>query len=187
METCTVLTVGAVAVAAGALVVVVKKGIRKAGAKESHEKIRKEDTSGPNLVLARKAFLNHIDDFSNLFFSLESGADVNKWTEVIITINDKDLTNLWLKCIKMQDVNKKWMQILASWQVKRDTCKSFTCLTSSNIASYTLPDGSTLLMDKKYEVVTPCWVYTFEDEDGKTIKQIISKGIVVPARESWKK
>lgn len=183
MGTSTVLIVGGVVVATGALAVLIKKSNRKDGSKYTTNQRGEDEVSKPNLLLAKKAFLEHLDDFSNLFPLLESGVEINKWTETIITINDKDLTNLWAKYVKLQEVNTKWIQLLASWQVKRDTCKSFTCLTNSNIASYILPDGSTLLMDVKYKVITPCWVYTFEDEQGKTNKRIVSKGIVVPTQE----
>lgn len=190
MGTSTVLIVGGVVVATGTLAVLVKKSIRKDGSKNTVNQRTENEDSKPNLIMARKAFLEHLDDFSTLLPLLESGVEINrenfnKWTATIISINDKDLTDLWTKYLELYKTNiyTKWIQLLASWQVKRDTCKSFTCLTNSNIASYTLPDGSALMMDVKYKVITPCWVYTFEDEYGKTTKRIISKGIVVPIQE----
>lgn len=180
MGTSTVLIIGGVAVATGALAMVIKKAISKDSPTKQEKRSGEFEASIPNQILARKAFLSHLDDFALLLPSLESEIAINKWTETIVSVNDKDLTGLWAKCVQTREVKTKWIQLLASWQVKRDTCKSFTCLTNSNIAAYSLPDGSSLTMEEKYKVITPCWVYTFDDEQGQTIKRVVSKGIVVP-------
>lgn len=134
----------------------------------------------PNPIKAKKAFMNHLNDFSKLLPTLLEGFKVNDWTGAIVNVNDKDLTGLWENYVNLGDTSTKWMQLLASWQIKSDTCKSFTCVTNDNIAAYSLPDGGNLAMNTKYKVISPCWVHTFEDNEGKTKKQIITKGIVVP-------
>lgn len=135
--------------------------------------------SKPNLIKAKKAFLDNLSAFSSLL----PNNDTQKWTEAIVTVNDPDLTELWKKYVQMSDFKIKWMQLLASWQVRCDTCRSFTCITNDNKAAYRLPDGSNLSMEEKYKVVSPCWVYTSEDKEGNTTKSIITLGVVVPFTE----
>lgn len=137
----------------------------------------------PNLIKAKKAFLDHLSDFSHLLPTLKDGNDTQKWTEAIVTINDQDLTGLWKSFVQKPDFKTKWLQLLASWQVRCDTCKSFTCMTNDNKAAYRLPDGSNLTMEVKYKVVSPCWVFTSEDKEGNTSKKIITLGVVVPFSE----
>ena len=136
-----------------------------------------------NPIKAKKAFLNHVDDFAQLLPTLSGEFNMSDWTAAIITVNDADLTGLWKKYVKLGNVAQKWMQLLASWQVKCDTCKSFTCATKDNLSAYSLPDGGQMTMAVKYKVVSPCWVHTFEDHEGMTRKRVVAKGIVVPFSE----
>ena len=78
------------------------------------------------------------------------------------------------------NVKKKMIQVLSSWQIKSDLCKSFTCLTNDNVLAYKLPDGGQLVMGQKYKVESPCWIHTNEDSDGVVSKKIIVRGVVIP-------
>lgn len=133
---------------------------------------------------AKKVFLLNIDKFAPILPSLNNDSfDCKLWTEVIVTVNDFHLTELWKKYVSATEVKERWKRLLASWQIKSDNCKSFTCLREDNILSYTLPNGDTLVMGQKYKVEVECWVYTDEDAEGNTKKRVISKGVVVPFQE----
>ena len=134
----------------------------------------------PNPIKAKKAFITHLGDFSEQLPTLLEGFNVNDWTAAIVTVNDPDLIGLWKKYVSAGETSVKWRQLLASWQVKSDTCRSFTCVTNDNMSAYSLPDGGKLTMNVKYKVESPCWVYTSEDNQGNVKKQIVIKGIVVP-------
>lgn len=133
---------------------------------------------------AKKVFLLNIDKFAPILPSLNNESfDPRLWTEMIVTINDSHLIELWKKYVSVADVKDRWKRLLASWQIKSDDCKSFTCVRKDNISSYTLPNGDAITMGEKYKVETACWVYTCEDQEGNVCKRIISKGIVVPFHE----
>lgn len=133
---------------------------------------------------ARKAFLEHLNEFAPYLSTLNNeGFDRIKWTEIIVTINDKDLIELWKKYVSVGDTQERWKRLLASWQIKSDNCKSFTCVKEDNLMAYTLPNGDAITNGVKYKVESPCWVHTIEHEDGNVEKRIISKGIVVPFEE----
>ena len=134
-----------------------------------------------NKSQAKKAFLSNIQTFVPILSSLNDDTfNAKVWTEYIVTVNDFHLIELWKKYVSAEDTKNKWKRLLASWQVKSDVCKSFTCVSEDNKASYTLSDGSAITEGVKYKVEKPCWVYTFEKEDGTIVKAILTKGIVVP-------
>lgn len=144
--------------------------------------IPKEKKEKPiNWRAAGKAFVKNIDIFAPILNTLNDNTfDFQSWTALIVTVNDQELTEAWKQCVKSDNVKKKWMQVLASWQLKCDTCRSFTCLTMDNMTAYSLPDGGPLAEGVKYRVEYPCWVLTAEDADGNVIKTVVTKGIVVP-------
>lgn len=137
-----------------------------------------------NLIMAKRAFVENLKRFSTLLATLHKGVDIKKWTEVIVDINDYDLVEFWEKMVKQPDIADKLIKILSSWQIKGDTCKSFTCLTQDNIMAYQLPDGSELEIGQKYKVESPCWIFTSEDNDGNVSKSVIIKGVVIPKTEA---
>lgn len=184
METSTLIWIGGAIVVAGAFFLIKNKTTGKISPSPSPSPSPVPSPPPlafkPNPIKAKKAFIAHLDDFSKLLPTLLKGFNVNDWTGAIVSVNNKDLTELWKKYVTLGETSSKWMQLLASWQIKSDTCKSFTCVTNDNISAYSLPDGGTLTINTKYKVITPCWVHTYEDNQGKAKKQIITKGIVVP-------
>lgn len=136
-----------------------------------------------NLLYAKKALLNNLKKISILLPTLHNGFSIEKWTEVIVDINDYDLTEFWKELAAQPNVTKKMIQVLSSWQIKSDMCKSFTCLTKDNVLAYKLPDGGQLVMGQKYKVESPCWIHTVEDSEGVVSKEIIVQGIVIPKVE----
>lgn len=136
-----------------------------------------------NPRLAKKAFIDNINNFAPILDSLNNETfSKQEWTERIISVNDENLTTLWREYAKEQNLQIKLKQLLASWQLRCDTCKSFTCTTADNIAAYALPNGDQISMGVKYKVVSPCWVLTLEDENGQCSKKVVNKGVVIPAQ-----
>lgn len=176
-----------VALAIGAIVLIAKKcigGKNSGGTDIGDPEPPAPEGSKINKNQAKKVFLLNIDKFAPILPSLNNESfDPRLWTEMIVTINDYHLTELWKKYVSLVDVKDRWKRLLASWQIKSDDCKSFTCVRKDNISSYTLPNGDSIIMGEKYKVETACWVYTSEDQDGRTSKRIITKGIVVPFQE----
>lgn len=147
--------------------------------------VPKQPVSRPyNLIYAKKAFVDNLPRFSVLLPTLHNGFSIEKWTEVIVDVNDYDLTEFWKKMAEQPNVTQKMLQVLSSWQIKSDTCKSFTCLTQDNILAYKLPDGGQLNMNQRYKVESPCWIRTIEDISGNISKEIIIKGIVTPKQKT---
>lgn len=136
-----------------------------------------------NLLCAKKALLSNLEKISFLLPTLHNGFSIEKWTEVIVDINDYDLIEFWKKLTAQPNVTKKMIQVLSSWQIKSDMCKSFTCLTKDNVLAYKLPDGGQLVMGQKYIVESPCWIHTIEDTEGVVSKEIIMHGVVIPKVE----
>lgn len=136
-----------------------------------------------NLLCAKKALLDNLKKISTLLPTLHNGFSIEKWTEVIVDINDYDLIEFWKKLTAQPNVTKKMIQVLSSWQIKSDMCKSFTCLTKDNVLAYKLPDGGQLVMGQKYIVESPCWIHTIEDTEGVVLKEIIMHGVVIPKVE----
>lgn len=136
-----------------------------------------------NLLCAKKALLDNLKKISTLLPTLHNGFSIEKWTEVIVDINDYDLIEFWKKLTAQPNVTKKMIQVLSSWQIKSDMCKSFTCLTKDNVLAYKLPDGGQLVMGQKYIVESPCWIHTIEDSEGVVSKEIIMHGVVIPKVE----
>ena len=164
------------------LIFIMKKGVIKIGPGSI------ENPESPQIKInknqAKKAFLSNIETFAPILQSLNNESfDYKLWTEKIVTINDFHLTELWKKYVANSGTKDMWKRLLASWQIKSDDCKSFTCVRKDNILSYTLPNGDAITMGEKYKVETACWVYTYEDNEGNIIKRIISKGVVVPFQE----
>ena len=113
METSTLIWIGGAIVAVGAFYWI-KNG-------------RKDPPPPPppfklNPINAKKAFVTHLNDFSKLLPTLLENFNVNEWTGAIVSVNDESLTKLWEKYVTLGETATKWMQLLASWQVKSDTC-----------------------------------------------------------------
>ena len=80
---------------------------------------------------AKKVFLLNIDKFAPILPSLNNDSfDCKLWTEVIVTVNDFHLTELWKKYVSATEVKERWKRLLASWQIKSDNCKSSTLIHS---------------------------------------------------------
>lgn len=120
---------------------------------------------------AKEAFLSNIDKFISILPQLNSSLNIKSWSEQIIDINNTQLTTLWKRSIKNVAL---WKQILSSWGLRQDTCKTFTYLAKfANM--YVTSDGSKPLEGCKYRVVDGCWILT-DDNTGN--KQVVRKGVI---------
>lgn len=120
---------------------------------------------------ARDAFLYNVDKFGSILPQLNNSLNIEYWTEQIVDINNPQLTALWQHCLKNITV---WKQMLSSWGLRQDTCKSFTYLDKyANM--YETADGYDPEVDCKYRVIDGCWILT-DDNTGN--KRVIKKGII---------
>lgn len=133
---------------------------------------------------AKHAFLERVSDFVAILDTLtgtsfNSTESLKLWTDAIVNVNNKNLTDLWTRMVEKFGTNvfDKWKRQLEAWGVKSDTCKNFT-YTQGRIFGYTLQNGNPFEEGKKYSVITPCWVLTVDLPDGGVKKTIIKTGVV---------
>ena len=120
---------------------------------------------------AKDAFFANIDCFKPLLG--KSGEfDANKWMTAIVDLNNPDLNSFY------QLYQGKWQQRLALWGITPDYCNSFVGMTAYH-EMYTLADGNPIADGKRYRVIQPCWIQTYDDEEtGRTKKRVVKIGIV---------
>lgn len=120
---------------------------------------------------AKEAFLSNVNKFESILPQLNNSLNIESWTEQIVDINNPQLTALWQRCLKNTAM---WKQMLSSWGLRQDTCKSFTYLDKyANM--YETADGSDPESSCKYRVLDGCWILT-DDSTGN--KRVIKKGII---------
>jgi len=120
---------------------------------------------------AKEAFLDNVDKFSAILPQLNDSLNVELWSEQIVDINNPQLTALWKRCL---NDTYRWKQLLSSWGLRQDTCKSFTYLNKySNM--YETSDNATPEEGCKYRVIDGCWILT---NDNSGDKRIVKKGII---------
>lgn len=133
--------------------------------------IQKKVYEVPEPQSAKDAFLCNVDKFGSILPQLNDSLNIESWTEQIVDINNPQLTALWQRCLKNVAV---WKQMLSSWGLRQDTCKSFTYLDKyANM--YETADGCDPEVDCKYRVVDGCWILT-DDSTGN--KRVIKKGVI---------
>lgn len=125
---------------------------------------------------AKEVFIKNIDKFQSLWDALAKEEKVpNDINEVVIGLNNAELTNYWIKLSKNPTALKR---ILATWGISDVPCLSFTGM-KSHTDLYTLGNGSPISEGVKYEVTSPCWLLTTTNkETNVTEKKVIKKGIV---------
>lgn len=129
---------------------------------------------GKNVVSklsAKEAFLHNVDKFEHILPQLNDKLNIESWSEQIIDINNPQLIELWKRCLKNVGV---WKQMLSSWGLRQDTCKTFTYLDKyANM--YDVADGKSPEDGCKYRVIDGCWILT-NDNNGE--KRVIRKGLI---------
>lgn len=120
---------------------------------------------------AKEAFLRNVDKFEHILPQLNDKLNIESWSEQIVDINNPQLIELWKRCLKNVGV---WKQMLSSWGLRQDTCKTFTYLDKyANM--YACTDGKSPEDGCKYRVIDGCWILT-NDNNGE--KRVIRKGLI---------
>lgn len=120
---------------------------------------------------AKDAFIENIERFIPLLTSLCDGTfKSSDWTDIIIDIDNDELTIYWQKAHKSVE---SWMRLLASWGLKSDNCTGFIGMIAYS-GKYVLKDGTNIVVGRKYKVDTQCWVLTTTD----TIGKVVLRGVV---------
>ncbi len=120
---------------------------------------------------AKEAFLCNVEKFKSILPQLNNRLNIAAWSEQIVDINNPQLIELWKSCLTNVAI---WKQMLSSWGLRQDTCKTFTYLNKyANI--YDMADGSAPEDGCKYRVIDGCWILT-NDNNGE--KRVIRKGLI---------
>lgn len=140
----------------------------------------RENTTASSLTViphpqgnAKDAFVINVSNLGPLFDSLNKGLKFNEAiNDGIIEINNQELMNIWIKISKD---HKAVLRILSMWGIRREDEIQFQA-QSYHIERYDTLDGNSIQSGKTYKVVSPCWIYTCHDENGKTQKSVLIKG-----------
>lgn len=97
-------------------------------------------------------------------------SNMDKWKEIIVSINNEDLTDMWKSAINRPNL---WITYLQTFGLQRDLTAEFTCISEYR-DMYSTEDDSELQDKKTYKVITPCWIYTDNDNN----KEVVLKGVV---------
>ena len=126
-----------------------------------------------NKQSAKEAFVENVKKFvPNLNTLLDGTYNSSQWTEIIVDINNDELTNLWKRANKKSD---NVLRIFGMWGLKPEYCTSFVA-TENNKEMYETINGESIIKGNKYVVKSPCWILT---DDTQSKKTIVLKGIVI--------
>mgnify|MGYP000763703238 CR=1 FL=1 len=121
---------------------------------------------------AKDAFINNLTLFVPHLNSLLGNAYKEEtWTDIIIGINNDELTSLWKRVHSRPEA---MLRLLASWGICPDRCMEFVA-SKAECDNYDLADGGYIIQGEHYVVVSNSWIYT-TTENNQTIKKIILKG-----------
>lgn len=97
-------------------------------------------------------------------------SNAEQWKEVIVSINNEDLTDMWKTAISRPGL---WLTYLQTFGLQRDLTAEFTCLPEYS-EMYDDATSKQLINGEKYIVVSPCWIYTNSDNN----QEVAVKGFV---------
>lgn len=154
-----------IALAIGAIVLIAR--MRKGG--EGTQKPDKKTTPTPPVKQsksAKVAFLENLDRFKDLLPTLcDSSFNSSDWTDIIIDIDNDELTMYWKKAHTSVDA---WLRLLASWGLKPDNCTSFRAMDIHK-KMYVTKKGTEITLGQSYNVIQKCWIQTDSDSRNKVI------------------
>lgn len=146
----------------------------KKGSSNDGTPVSKYIKSNPNTIQAQRAFVENLDKLLPYLSGVtDIKIDKQGLTDAIININNEDLVAIWKKMVDRPDL---WINQMAAWGVKPDLCQSFVAMEKHK-AQYLTTDNSELVLGEKYTVTSACWILT-TNEDGKSVKKVVKKGIV---------
>lgn len=118
------------------------------------------------------AFKENLDKFAPLLkgVSRQEITNQQEWTEIIVSINNEELTDLWMAANKRPEL---WMTYLQTFGLQIDLVDSFEA-AAYHAELYDDLSHEDLIIGQKYKVVSSCWIYTDENNE----KSVICKGTV---------
>ena len=147
--------------------------VMKPGKKEEPRETPKPAPEEPSKNMsAKEAFVENLDKFVPKLNTLLDGTyNSTQWSEIIVDINNDELTNLWKRANKKVD---NVLRIFGMWGLKPEYCTSFVA-TEKDMEMYETLNGDAVIKGHKYIVKTPCWILT---DDTQSKKTIVLKGAV---------
>lgn len=147
--------------------------VKKPGIKEEPRETPKPAPVKPSKKMsAKEAFVENLDKFVPKLNTLLDGTyNSSQWSEIIVDINNDELTNLWKRANKKVD---NVLRIFGMWGLKPEYCTSFVA-TEKDKEMYETLNGEAVIKGHKYVVKTPCWILT---DDTQSKKTIVLKGAV---------
>lgn len=125
---------------------------------------------------AKEAFLANVKNLTPLFDTLNKGGKFNEAVnDAIIEINNNELMNIWVKICKNPNAV---LRIFASWGIRREDEVQFQP-QKHHFERYKLHNGQSIIEGNNYKVLSPCWIYTFIDNDGVIHKEVVIKGVAI--------
>lgn len=154
-----------------------KKDIHKANDVSSESKTECSTKGAqPTVKSAKDVILDNIAVVKPFLQDLTGESfEGNKWNDLISSLNNKELNDVWPKIKTKAD---SVLRILAFWGFRPELCTSFTCTGSEN-TMYEIPESDNFVVGAKYSVVSKCWIYT----DASGSKQVLIKGSVKKAND----
>lgn len=92
------------------------------------------------------------------------------WSELIVSINNEDLNEMWQDAISRPTL---WLTYLQSFGIQKDLTSEFKYISEYD-ELYSCQNGVKMQVGQTYTVVSPCWIYT----DAEKGKIVALKGIV---------
>ena len=147
--------------------------VKKPGKKEEPRETPKPAPVEPSKKMsAKEAFVENVKKFvPNLNTLLDGTYNSSQWTEIIVDINNDELTNLWKRANKKSD---NVLRIFGMWGLKPEYCTSFVA-TEKDKEMYETINGESIIKGHKYVVKSPGWILT---DDTQSRNTIVLKGIV---------
>lgn len=140
--------------------------------KQAQNAAQTTSNSNKQYVPADIAFKENLDLFIPLLDGVTKQEISNraKWTEIIVSINNDDLTELWRAANNRPDL---WVTYLQTFGLQMDWVDTFEA-AGYHKEMYDDKSGIELQVGKNYKVLSACWILT----DENNLKSVAKKGIV---------
>lgn len=135
-------------------------------------KTSQHNTEVENYAPADIAFKENLKKFASLLKGVSKQEITNRqeWTEAIVSVNNEELTDLWMAANKRPEL---WMTYLQTFGLQIDLVDSFEA-AAYHAELYDDLSHEDLKIGQKYKVVSSCWIYTDENNE----KSVVCKGTV---------
>lgn len=140
--------------------------------KQAQNAAQTTSNSNTQYVPADIAFKENMDLFIPLLDGVTKHEISNraKWTEIIVSINNDELTELWRAANNRPDL---WVTYLQTFGLQMDWVDTFEA-AEYHKEMYDDKAGIELQIGKNYKVLSACWILT----DENNLKSVAKKGVV---------